>query len=47
MTGPAAPAWRWAWLVLLAAGLILAHGCHAGDHDDDLVIAPLGQRTSR
>ena len=25
------------WLVILA-GLIVCHGCHAGDHDDELSV---------
>ena len=29
---------RWGWLLLLAACVILCHGCHAGDHDDDELI---------
>jgi hypothetical protein len=24
--------------LLLAAGLIFCHGCHAGDHDDELAV---------
>jgi hypothetical protein len=32
---------RWAWLVLLAGWVILAHGCHAGDHDDELAVVPI------
>ena len=43
-----APPWRWLWLGVLAAWLIVAHGCHAGDHDDELVIAPpAGERAAR
>jgi len=37
----AAPSRRW-WrglaIALLAAGLILCHGCHRGDHDDELIV---------
>jgi hypothetical protein len=40
-------AWRWAWLVVLATSLIVAHGCHAGDHDDELAIVPCGERATR
>ena len=28
--------WRWAWLLMLATWVIVAHGCHGGDHDDEL-----------
>jgi hypothetical protein len=37
----AALAWRWAWLAVLAVWLIFAHGCHPGDHDDELAIVPV------
>ncbi len=32
---------RFALLALLAAGVILCHGCHGGDHDDELIVFPL------
>lgn len=32
---------RWGWVVLLLAGfLVLCHGCHLGNHDDELVLLP-------
>lgn len=30
--------WRAVAVALLAAGLILCHGCHSGDHDDELIV---------
>lgn len=27
---------RWLFALLLATLMVLAHGCHAGDHDDEL-----------
>ena len=30
--------WRWLWLLLLASCVIVCHGCHGGDHDDELVV---------
>lgn len=30
--------WRLLAVALLAAGLILCHGCHGGDHDDELIV---------
>ena len=38
--------WHWAWLMVLATWLILAHGCHGGDHDDELAVMPFGDRTT-
>jgi hypothetical protein len=35
---------RWVWLVVLATWLIVAHGCHGGDHDDELAVAPGEER---
>ena len=32
--------WRWAWLVVALVWPAFAHGCHAGDHDDELAVAP-------
>lgn len=32
--------WYWVPLMLLAGLLIVSHGCHAGDHDDELSVAP-------
>jgi hypothetical protein len=26
------------WLLLLAGCVTLCHGCHAGDHDDELMV---------
>ena len=31
--------WRWAWLIVAVVWPAFAHGCHAGDHDDELSIA--------
>ena len=39
--------WRWAWLLVLATWIIVAHGCHAGDHDDELAIVPPTQERSQ
>jgi hypothetical protein len=37
--------WRWAWLVVALVWPAFAHGCHAGDHDDELSVAsPASQR---
>jgi hypothetical protein len=47
MSGWASLAWRWAWVAVLATWLILAHGCHAGDHDDELVITWPDDRATR
>lgn len=30
--------WQSVFLALLAGCLIVAHGCHSGDHDDELLI---------
>jgi hypothetical protein len=30
--------WRWAWLVVALVWPAFAHGCHAGDHDDELAV---------
>jgi hypothetical protein len=30
--------WRWGWLLLVATALIFCHGCHGGDHDDELLV---------
>jgi hypothetical protein len=32
--------WRWAWLLAVLVWPVFAHGCHTGDHDDELMIAP-------
>jgi hypothetical protein len=32
--------WRWAWLVVALVWPAFAHGCHAGDHDDELAVVP-------
>jgi hypothetical protein len=32
---------------VLATYLIVAHGCHAGDHDDELAIVPCGERATK
>lgn len=37
-------AWRWVWLVVLATWVILAHGCHTGDHDDELAVVVIEDR---
>lgn len=29
---------RWGFLILLATCVIVAHGCHSGDHDDELIL---------
>src|SRR5436305_886353 len=29
---------RWGWLLLVATCAIYCHGCHTGDHDDELVV---------
>jgi hypothetical protein len=47
MTARPALAWRWGVLVVLAVALVLAHGCHAGDHDDELAVCPPGVRATR
>jgi hypothetical protein len=28
--------WRWLPILLIAGYMIFAHGCHLGDHDDEL-----------
>ena len=33
------------WLVILA-GVIVCHGCHAGDHDDELSVPFVEQESS-
>ncbi len=30
--------WGWGWLILLAGSVIVCHGCHGGDHDDELMV---------
>src|SRR5215203_4213515 len=32
--------WRWAWVVVVLAWPIFAHGCHGGDHDTELAVPP-------
>jgi hypothetical protein len=41
---PDRPFFRWVVLLVLAAGLIFAHGCHAGDHDDELAAVLFDRR---
>ena len=41
-----AGAWNWAWLVLILVWPVFAHGCHGGDHDDELAAPPEASRAA-
>lgn len=32
--------WRYAWLLAVLVCPLFAHGCHTGDHDDELSASP-------
>jgi hypothetical protein len=36
--------WRWAWLVVIIVWPLFAHGCHSGDHDDELAACDVESR---
>jgi hypothetical protein len=37
--------WRWAWVAAILVWPIFAHGCHTGDHDDELALTPEERRS--
>jgi hypothetical protein len=37
--------WGWIVLVAIAVTMVVCHGCHSGDHDDEPVIFWLKSRT--
>lgn len=44
---PRGRSWRfgiWVIVVVLSGWLIVSHGCHRGDHDDELVIGRVDRK---
>jgi hypothetical protein len=41
--------WGWLWVPPLVLGgyLLFTHGCHRGDHDDELIVLTIGFPSAR